>query len=107
MTRIGRPKQTMFQSLLLLPVASKMLEQSSGLPRKRLNNTQKKTLPNGTRWERYYEAVTARVTFYERQEAVIRVIIECTEMKPAQVSGACNLLTTRSLYSIYELARRR
>lgn len=58
MTRIGRPKQTMFQSLLLLPAASKMLEQSSGLPRKKLNNTQKKTLPNGTSWERYYEAVS-------------------------------------------------
>ncbi|WP_434728508.1 DUF4365 domain-containing protein [Pseudomonas soli] len=108
MTRIGRPKQTMFQSLLLLPTASKMLEQSSGLPRKRLNNTQKKTLPNGSKWERYYEAVTARVTFYERQEAVIRVIIECTETTPARISGgAGNPLISRSLYSIYELARRR
>lgn len=107
MTRIGRPKQTMFQSLLLLPAACKMLEQASGLPRKRLNNTLKKTLPNGRKWERYYEAVTARVTFYERQEAVIRVIIECTETTPAISGGVGNPMISRSLYSIYELARRR
>lgn len=107
MTRIGRPKQTMFQSLLLLPVAAKMLERTSDLPLKRLNNSQKKTLPDGSMWERYYEAVTARVTFYERHEAFIRVIIECTVTKPALACGSFSPLTTRCLYSIYELARRR
>ncbi|AMR80493.1 hypothetical protein [Cupriavidus nantongensis] len=107
MTRIGRPKQTMFQSLLLLSVASMMLERSSSLIPKRLNNTQEKTLPNGTKWARYYEAVTARVTFYERQEAVVRVIIECTETRPAQSDGPFSPLVNRTLYSIYEIARRR
>ncbi|MCB4321904.1 DUF4365 domain-containing protein [Alcaligenes sp. 13f] len=107
MTRIGRSKQTMFQSLLLLPVASRMLEQSSGLPRKRLSNAQQKTRADGSKWDRYYEAITARVTFYERQEAVIRVIIECTKMEPTQTSGPFSTLITRCLYSVYELARRR
>lgn len=107
MTRIGRPKKTMFQSLLLLHVASMMLERSSGLVPKRVNNTQEKILSNGAKWVRYYEAVTARVTFYERQEAVVRVIIECTEIRPAQSDGLFSPLINRSLYSIYELARRR
>ncbi|MFD0928511.1 DUF4365 domain-containing protein [Methylophilus glucosoxydans] len=107
MTRIGRPKRTMFQSLLLLPVASMMLARSSALVPKNMNNRHEKILPSGAKWSRHYEALTARVTFYERQEAVIRVIIECTETKPAKSDGESKPLVTRTLYSIYELARRR
>lgn len=106
-TRIGRPKTTMFQSLTLLPVASRMLEASSNLEAIRLTKPTVKFLPDGRRWERCLEGVTARITFYERQEAVVRVIIERTEIFTLGSSGAQKSHIERCFFSVYEVARRR
>jgi len=103
MTRIGRSKSRMLQSLLLLPCASKMLEPSSGLQSKRLTPSTTISLPNGDSRERFYEAVTARVTFFDRQETIVRVVLERDITK----SPHGPVKDERKLYSIYEVTRRR
>ena len=59
--------------------------------------------PNGQTLMRSYEALTARVIFYERQEAVVRVVLERTAYlyKGTQISESV------VFYSVYEVARRR
>ncbi len=52
---------------------------------------------------RGYEALTARVIFNERQEAVVRVVLERT----AYVSKTGQVKETLVFYSVYEVARRR
>lgn len=107
MTRIGRSKSRMLQSLLLLPAASKMLESASRLHPQRITRGAKTSLPSGHSMERYYEALTARVTFFERQEAVVRVVLERTITMA--INGSVKVIQSdiRTLYSIYEVARRR
>ncbi len=106
MTRVGRSKSRMLQSLLLLPAASKMLEPSSGLVSKRLTPAVTTQLPSGRRRVRWYEGLTARVTFFERQETVVRVVLEHT-VTYKNADNTQSEEDIRSLYSIYEVARRR
>ncbi|MBK60371.1 MAG: hypothetical protein CML01_16495 [Pseudomonas sp.] len=103
MTRIGRSKSRMLQSLLLLPCASKILEPSSEVLPKRLTRSTNSQLPNGNQRERFYEGATARVTFFDRQEAVVRVVLE-RNIITSPTGGESD---DRTLYSIYEVARRR
>ncbi|QOF82382.1 MULTISPECIES: DUF4365 domain-containing protein [unclassified Pseudomonas] len=104
MTRSGRSKARMMQSLLLLPAASKLLDPSNNLTPAMLTKVSQHTLPSGRIQSRHYEGITVRVTFFERQEAVVRVIIESTTIREP-LSGKEE--TTRTLYSIYEVARAR
>lgn len=102
-TRLSRPNRTKQQSLQLLPVAARMLSSFAQLPRKRLSAVQTTALPHGQERRRWYEGVTSRVSFYERHEAVVRVIVECTELSLAGVlkqKSSC-------FYSVFEVARRK
>lgn len=106
MTRIGRSKSRMTQSLLLLPAATVMLDSKSKLVAQRLTGTKISRLRNGRLQERYYEGITARMTFYERHEAIVRVVVERTIIYDG--SNEKKLLNdTKTLYSIYEVTRKR
>lgn len=103
-TRLARPTRTKQQSLLLLPVAARMLASSSNADVKRLTPIREQNLPCGQVQKRWYEGVTARVSFYERHEAVVRVVLERTQL--TDVKGTVKH-DARQFYSIYEIARRR
>jgi hypothetical protein len=106
MTRIGRSKPRMLQSLLLLPAASELL--ASNIAPTRLTRTELSPLSGGSIIrERYYEGVTARVTFFERHEAVVRVVLERTILRAKGSSLAAVISDKRTLFSVYEVARRR
>lgn len=104
MTRISRSKARMLQSLLLLPAASEILAASGTITPRRLTSPTKVTLPNGNVRERSYEGITSRVTFYERQEATVRVVLERNIVH--SVAGVL-VSNDATLYSVYEVARRR
>lgn len=71
---------------------------------KRLTPVKDEVLPCGQTRKRWYEGVTARVTFYERHEAIVRVVLERTQLLNAAGSIQQDV---RQFYSIYEVARRR
>ncbi|WP_165971221.1 DUF4365 domain-containing protein [Luteimonas terrae] len=104
MTRAGRTKSRILQSLLLLPSASRLLEPQHGIAKKRLTSSEKSILPNGQVRERFYEGVTARITFFQRHEAIVRVVLERNIFTTANGEPSSDEST---LYSIYEIARRR
>jgi len=104
MTRIGRGKARMLQSLLLLPSASRILQDLNSIGKCRITSTEERHLPNGTKRERWYEAATARVSFFERQDAMVRVVLERNVVSSRAGSIIRDDLT---LYSIYEVARGR
>lgn len=105
-TRKERPVRTKQQSIQLLPAAVRILLTSNGVkpmtvqPMKQVPTG---PYPNGQTLMRSYEALTARLIFYERQEAVVRVVLERTAYlyKGTQVSESV------VFYSVYEVARRR
>ena len=105
-TRKERPVRTKQQSIQLLPAAARILLASNGV--KLLTVQPMRLVPtgphtNGQTLMRGYEALTARVIFNERQEAVVRVVLERTaySYKGVQVSESV------VFYSVYEVARRR
>lgn len=105
-TRQERPVRTKQQSLLLLPAAARLLLPSSGVepvPVQRMKSVPPPRHSNGQTRERGYEALTARVIFNERQEAVVRVVLERTKL------FLRGLLVSETVifYSVYEVARRR
>ncbi|ATM87935.1 MULTISPECIES: DUF4365 domain-containing protein [Yersinia] len=103
LTRFSRPNATKHQSLLLLPVALRMLLKNAKVVRTTLSKKNQTNLDCGQSRIRWYDAITARVTFYERHEAVIRVVIECTVLEyqgKAKYREDC-------FYSLHELARRK
>jgi hypothetical protein len=102
MTRIGRSKSRMLQSMLLLPTASRMLEQMHEIEPQKLSRAVNRQLLNGRHQERYFEGVTARVIFAQRQEAIVQVVLE---RKITRSNSAIH--DERTLYSVYEVARRR
>jgi hypothetical protein len=61
------------------------------------------TPSNGQELRRGYETLTARVVFYERHEAVVRVILERTQLYQHGVF----VRETVIFYSVYEVARRK
>lgn len=105
-TRQERPVRTKQQSLQLLPAAARIMLASSGVepvsvqPMKAIPKSQR---PNGQDRERGYEALTARVIFNERQEAIVRVVLERTRL---YFMGSL-VSETVIFYSVYEVARRR
>ncbi|BBQ76125.1 hypothetical protein WP3W18E01_00930 [Raoultella ornithinolytica] len=103
LTRFSRPNATKHQSLLLLPVALRMLLKDTKLERTILSRKVRTPLKCGQVRIRWYEAVTARVTFYERHETVIRVVIECTIL---ECQGE-EKYREDCFYSLHELARRK
>ena len=102
LTRTSRPTLTKQQSLQLLPVVTAMLRKKTGLEPKAITGW--KSLPQaGQEKLQRYEALTARVIFYERHEAVVRVIIQRT-----QLWSRDKLTYDQSVfYSAYEVARRK
>ena len=102
-TRFSRPNDTKFQSLLLLPVAMRMLLKKEGLTITTLSAKENMRLKCGQERVRWYESITVRVTFYERHETVIRLIMECTEIKH---KGKVKSFE-KCFYSLHELARRK
>lgn len=103
MTRYSRPSATKHQSLQLLPVALRMLLKDSGLKRKRLSKNNVEVLKCGQERVRWYEGMTSRVTFYERHEAVITLVIQCTQLRN---DGKITYENT-CFYSLFEVARRK
>lgn len=106
-TRRERPIRTKQQSLMLLPAAVRLLLASSGVEpvpvqRMKLVPAHKHHQKAQTR-ERGYEALTARVIFNERQEAIVRVVLERTK----QFLQGQLVNETVIFYSVYEVARRR
>lgn len=105
-TRKARPVRTKQQSIQLLPAAARILLASNGVkpvavqPMKQISTGPRS---NGQTFMRGYEALTARVIFNERQEAVVRVVLERTTIsyKDVQISESV------VFYSVYEVARRR
>jgi len=105
-TRQERPVRTKQQSLLLLPAAARILLVSSGV--KPVSVQRMKPVPppkhqNGQTQERGYETLTARVIFNERQEAVVRVVLERTRLFYRGQFVSESVI----FYSVYEVARRR
>jgi hypothetical protein len=105
-TRLKRPMLTKQQSLLLLPAASRLLLTANNIQPTVVqpwNALPAPRRPNGQVRERRYEALTARIISRERQEAVVRVVLERT--RTTSPNGSIRETTT--FYSVYEVARRR
>lgn len=105
-TRQERPVRTKQQSLQLLPAAARIMHATSGvkpIPVQRMKSVPPPKYPNGQTRERGYEALTARVIFNERQEAVVRVVLERTKLFLHGVVVSETVI----FYSVYEVARRR
>lgn len=106
-TRKARPVRTKQQSIQLLPAAARILLASSGVKPMTVQPMRPVTPDspsyNSETLTRGYEALTARVVFNERQEAVVRVVLERT----AYVSKTGQIKETLVFYSVYEVARRR
>ncbi|RZL04172.1 MAG: DUF4365 domain-containing protein [Rubrivivax sp.] len=106
-TRKARPVRTKQQSIQLLPAAARILLASSGVKPMTVQPMRPVTPDspsyNSETLTRGYEALTARVIFNERQEAVVRVVLERT----AYVSKTGRVKETLVFYSVYEVARRR
>jgi hypothetical protein len=101
-TRYSRPTLTKQQSLQLLPVAKQMLRAQTGLELRPV--TQWKFVPQkGQTRRQRYEVVTARVTFFERHEAIVRVVLLRTEL----ITHGVLKYESTVFYSVYEVARRR
>lgn len=106
LTRKERAVRTKQQSLMLLPAAARILLNSNDI--KPISVQKMKPLPapkhpNGETRSRGYEALTARVIFNERQEAVVRVVTERTKLFRKDILIA----ETVTFYSVYEVARRK
>jgi hypothetical protein len=82
-----------------------MLLRSQKLERHRLTPVREVKLPSGQTRRRWYEGVTARVTFYERHEAIVRVVVERTQLIASPASAPAKDII--QFYSVYEVARRR
>lgn len=102
-TRVSRATRTKQQSLQLLPVAARILLKAQAIPPKRLTSIRRDQLNGGQERCRWYEALTARVTFYERHEAVVRVVLERTQLK----YGGNIQQDTSTFYSVHEVTRRK
>lgn len=105
-TRLSRPVRTKQQSIQLLPAVARILLLNSGVEPKVARPV--KPMPPMTPWNgqelhRGYETLTARVVFYERHEAVVRVILERTRL----YEGGVFKRETVIFYSVYEVARRK
>lgn len=105
-TRKERPVRTKQQSLQLLPAAARILLISNGV--KPVIVQSMKPMPTGPHFNgqtlmRGYEALTARVIFNERQEAVVRVVLERT----ITLQNGIQVSESMVFYSVYEVARRR
>lgn len=105
-TRRERPVRTKQQSIQLLPAVARILLTNSGVtpvtarPVSPMPPTARR---NGQELHRGYDTLTARVVFYERHEAVIRVILERTKLFEKGVF----MRETVIFYSVYEVARRK
>jgi hypothetical protein len=101
-TRTCRPTLTKQQSLQLLPIVAAMLRKKTGLESNAVTGWKNLPQDGQTKLQRY-EALTTRVLFYERHEAVVRVIIQRTQL------WSRDKLTydQRVFYSAYEVARRK
>ncbi len=101
-TRLTRPARTQQQSLLLLPVMALMLRKQTKLEPIAVSRRERKTIGKQERYQ-WFTTLTARVTFFARHEAIVRVVLLNTEFRtndqPTQ--------TTATFYSIYEVARRK
>lgn len=105
-TRIKRPARTKQQSIQLLPAVARILRMNSGV--KPVTARPVSPMPpmrpaNGQELHRGFDTLTARVVFYERHEAVVRVILERTKL----FEKGKLVRETVIFYSVYEVARRK
>lgn len=105
-TRMERPARTKQQSIQLLPAVARILLTNSGV----MPVTARPVSPmppmkpcNGQELHRGFDTLTARVVFYERHEAVVRVILERTKL----FERGKFVRETVIFYSVYEVARRK
>jgi len=104
-TRLERPARTKQQSIQLLPAVARILLMNSGV--KPVTARPVTPMPPMTPWNgqelhRGFDTLTARVVFYERHEAVVRVILERTKL----FEHSKFVRETVIFYSVYEVARR-
>lgn len=105
-TRMERPARTKQQSIQLLPAVARILLTNSGV--KPVTARPVSPMPPMTPWNgqelhRGFDTLTARVVFYERHEAVVRVILERTKL----FEKGKFVRETVIFYSVYEVARRK
>ncbi|MGJ5719921.1 DUF4365 domain-containing protein [Morganella sp. B601] len=100
-TRRSRPGETKVQSLILLPVAMRILLKTTKSESKKITLTDERR--DGQTRKRWYESRTCNVTFYARDAAVVRVIIERTQLF---YKGKLRQ-DVSVFYSVHEVARRR
>lgn len=105
-TRLERPTRTKQQSLQLLPAVARILRTKSGV--KPVTARPVSPMPpmkhsNGQELHRGFDTLTARVVFYERHEAVVRVILERTQL----FEKGKFVRESVVFYSVYEVARRK
>ncbi|TGB69523.1 DUF4365 domain-containing protein [Escherichia sp. E4930] len=100
-TRKSRPSETKIQSLILLPVAMRILLKTTQSESKKITFTDEKSV--GQLRRRWYESRTCNATFYARDAAVVRVIIERTQLFHKGILKQ----DVSVFYSVHEVARRR
>lgn len=105
-TRMERPARTKQQSIQLLPAVARILLTNSGVKpvtARPVSPMPPMTPLNGQELHRGFDTLTARVVFYERHEAVVRVILERTKL----FEKGKFVRETVIFYSVYEVARRK
>ena len=105
-TRLERPSRTKQQSIQLLPAVARVLLANSGVKPVTVRPVTPMPFslrPNGQTLARGFDALTARVVFYERHEAVIRVLLERTKL----FQNGRFVRESVIFYSVYEVARRK
>ncbi|PWK33476.1 hypothetical protein [Cupriavidus plantarum] len=79
-----------------------MLRKQTKLEPMALTRQERKIIGTQQRYQ-WFTTLTARVTFFARHEAIVRVVLLNTEFR---TSGQTTQ-TTATFYSIYEVARRK